>query len=268
MHCSTSPRGLYLAEAARPRSFDYQVANHKPVDEQLKMGRFELSDTEREAIITFILGLADQTPAAKYVHRPDRPQQAIAEGRKVLEKYACAECHTLGLERWTIERKTEHGRRAAAQHLRAPAQEEDDDGKPTSSSRFGSRPRSRGGPVGGADMVVPKAQLTAVRPPWGGTLARLLYPVVLEEARRSRSRAAEVEVWGWLPPSLVHEGAIVRPEWLFRYLLAPGAIRPAAVLRMPRFSLAPAEAWRWPTISPPPRCASIPTRPRRAPQAR
>ena len=97
-------------------------------------------------------------------------------------------------------------------------------------------------PVGGADVVVPQAQLTSVRPPRGGTLARLLYAVVLGEARRSGTSAAEVEAWGWVPPALVHEGAIVRPEWLFRYLLDPGVIRPAAVLRMPRFSLSAAEA--------------------------
>ena len=84
--------------------------------------------------------------------------------------------------------------------------------------------------------------LTAVRPPWGGRLARLLYPVVLAEARQSGSSAAEVEAWGWVPPALVHEGAIVQPDWLFRYLLTRRVIRPAAVLRMPRFNLSPAEA--------------------------
>ena len=49
---------------------------------------------------------------------------------------------------------------------------------------------------------------------------------------------------GLAPAGLVHEGAIVRPEWLFRYLLMPSVIRPAAVLRMPRFSLSAAEAAR------------------------
>ena len=136
--------GFIWQKLRMPRSFDYQVANHKPVDEQLKMGRFELSDTEREAIITFILGLADQTPAAKYVHRPDRPQQAIAEGRKVLEKYACAECHTLGLERWTIERKTELAGVPRLSISGARPRRKTTTASRPSSSRFGSRPRSRG----------------------------------------------------------------------------------------------------------------------------
>ena len=118
-----------------PRSFDYQVAVRKPVDEQLKMGRFELSDAEREAIITFILGLTDETPSpAQEIRliraRSGRRGQAITEGRKVLEKYACGECHTLGLERWTIGRKTELRACRGSRLSGALAQEEDDDGKP------------------------------------------------------------------------------------------------------------------------------------------
>ena len=51
-----------------------------------------------------------------------------------------------------------------------------------------------------------------------------------------------MEAWGWLPPPLVHEGKKVQPEWLFRFLLDPTPIRPAAVLRMPRFNLSRSEA--------------------------
>jgi hypothetical protein len=195
-------------------------------------------------VSTFILGLADDTPAAKYIHRPDRQHKAIAEGRKVLDKYACAECHTLGLDRWTIGRKTELSGVPRLSISGALAQDEDDDGKPIYFFTLWEPATIDGRvcPVGGADVVVPKAQLTSVRPPWGGTLARLLYPLVLDQARRSGTSAAEVEAWGWVPPSLVHEGAIVRPEWLFRYLLDPSVIRPAAVLRMPRFPLSAAEA--------------------------
>ncbi len=80
--------GLAWQKLRMPRSFDYQVANQKPFDEQLKMGRFELTDAQREAMITFLLGLADERPAAKYVYQPDRQQKAIVDGRKVLDKYA------------------------------------------------------------------------------------------------------------------------------------------------------------------------------------
>jgi cytochrome c2 len=236
--------GFLWQKLRMPRSFDYKLAQDKPFDSQLKMGRFELSDAQREAIVTFILGLGDETPAARYVYRPDRRREAIIAGRKVLDKYACAECHELGLEQWTLDGKTTLSGVPRLDLSGDVQQDEDDDGKPIMFFTLWEPARIAGHdfPVGGADVVVAKSQLGRVRQPWGGTLARLLYPVVLRQARQSGSSAAEVEAWGWLPPSLVHEGAIVRPEWLYRYLLDPTVIRPAAVLRMPRFNLLPDEA--------------------------
>jgi hypothetical protein len=51
-----------------------------------------------------------------------------------------------------------------------------------------------------------------------------------------------MEAWGWVPPPLVHEGAVVEPSWLYSYLLNPTPIRPAVVLRMPSYSLSTKEA--------------------------
>ncbi len=44
------------------------------------------------------------------------------------------------------------------------------------------------------------------------------------------------------PPQLLGVGARLRPQWLFDYLLAPGALRPWLQARMPNFRLTPAEA--------------------------
>ena len=84
-------------------------------------------------------------------------------------------------------------------------------------------------------------QLLARRPPRGGTLARLLYPVVLAQARAGGAAGAEAEAWGWLPPPLVGEGGKVQAPWLHDFLLSPTAIRPAAVLCMPRFNFSEKE---------------------------
>ena len=119
-------------------------------------------------------------------------------------------------------------------------------------------------PVGGADVVVPKARLTDVRPPWGGTLARLLYPVVLADARQSGSSAAEVEAWGWLPPTLgTTKGRSCSPSGCtaicsIRSDSAGGRVADAAVQ-----SLAGGSAERWPTISPPSRGSNTLIPPRR-----
>jgi hypothetical protein len=47
-----------------------------------------------------------------------------------------------------------------------------------------------------------------------------------------------------LPPPLVREGERVQPDWLYKFLLNPVAIRPEGymVLRMPRFNMSPEEA--------------------------
>jgi hypothetical protein len=50
------------------------------------------------------------------------------------------------------------------------------------------------------------------------------------------------EAWGWLPPPLHGEGRKVQTDWLHNFLLDPYPIRPAVVLRMPKFNMSPHEA--------------------------
>ena len=246
------------------------------------MGRFALSDAEVEAIATFVLGLVAEPPAARYVHQPQGRTQAIVEGRKVLDQYGCGECHVLGLERWTFQydpatfpapRETPEypflkpqvtAERLAASRAvdrrglcqvevigmpRVDAQgklleDEDDEGRPLYLFDLWEPAVIAGKvwSVGGAQVPVAKAQLTAVRAPWGGALARLLYPSVLAEAKAGGVTVADMAAWGWLPPPLAHEGRKVEPRWLHDYVLNPVPIRPAAVLRMPRYNLSSAEA--------------------------
>ena len=274
--------GFLWQKLRDPRSFDYRAIDTKTFNEQLLMGRFTLSDAEREAIATFVLGLVAEPPTASYVARPSPRQQAIVEGRKVLDRYGCAECHTLGLERWRVayDPQTFAPPAATAEFdflrpsvpaasLAASAQtnrsglghaelvgmprvdakgnllaDEDDDGRPLHFFTLGEPAAIAGQlwPVGGADVPVPAARIQRRWAPWGGTFARRLFPIVLAEARAAGSSAAELEAWGWVPPALAHEGAAVQPAWLYDYLLRPEPIRPAVALRMPQFRLSPEEA--------------------------
>jgi len=70
----------------------------------------------------------------------------------------------------------------------------------------------------------------------------MLFPVVLADARRAGSATVTAEAWGWLPPPLVDAGRKLKPAWLQQYLLNPTLVRPAAVLRMPRFNMSSEEA--------------------------
>jgi cytochrome c2 len=298
--------GFIWQKLRAPRSFDFKVAAEKGYNEWLTMGRFQLTDQQREAIATFVLGLVAEPPAERYVYRPEARQKAIVEGRKVLEKYACAQCHTLEMERWTFEfdpakfedpptvpdydflkpqvspeemaksLKTDNrglGSTEVAGMPRVDAQgrllvvdeDQDQQGRAVYQYSFmlwepavingklwtvgGASPLVCGPEItdgrlaaGRVDVTKWAARLTAIRPPVGGMLARLLYPAVLAEARASGRGPADGEAWGWLPPPLVGEGAKVQPAWLYDFLLAPERIRPSSVLRMPHFNLSPEEA--------------------------
>jgi cbb3-type cytochrome oxidase cytochrome c subunit len=76
-----------------------------------------------------------------------------------------------------------------------------------------------------------------VRAEIGGRLGRLLLPEVAEELRGSPSDA-----WSLLPPSLVRQGEMTRPEWTAGYLKDPYEIRPSVLLQMPRYHLPSIEA--------------------------
>ena len=122
--------GFLWQKLRMPRSFDYKIAEGKPFNEQLKMGRFELTDAQREAIITFILGLVDETPAAKYVYHPTaaqghrrRPQGArqVRLRRVPYAGVGALDDRSARLELWGVPRLDRSG---------ALQEDEDDDGKP------------------------------------------------------------------------------------------------------------------------------------------
>ncbi len=280
--------GFVWQKLRAPRSFDYQKAQNKPYTEWLLMGRFNFTPEEREQVITFVLGLVADPPAERYVYQPDPRRRAIVAGQKVLDKYACAECHTLQMERWTVEydpatfqapkaaadydfvkprftpeelaasKATDRRGKARVEVTGMPrldaegkpvvveGDEEDGQGEPLPMKSFVLwEPAALGGhvlPVGGADLLVYERQVVARRAPVGGTLARLLYPTALDQAKAAGVTVSGMEPWGWLPPPLVGEGRKARPAWLHQYLLNPTVIRPATVMRMPRFNLSPDEA--------------------------
>lgn len=275
--------GFLWQKLAAPRSFDYHVAGAKGYTNWLTMGRFQLDDAQREAIITFVLGLVGNAPE-RYVACRDGRRRALADGRKLIDEFACAECHVLALERWTveyapgklpppppIERFARFETEPAADELARSAQPdlrgqaraeligaprldtsgrlvEDEDAEGRSLHFFTLwRPAAIDGAAwaaGGAEVPVPVAARVARREPWGGRLARWLYPAAVEQLRAAGAQVALDAAWGWLPPPLVDEGAKVQNGWLIDYLVDPRPIRPSSLMRMPRYSLSIDEARR------------------------
>ena len=86
------------------------------------------------------------------------------------------------------------------------------------------------------------ALVTRRQPADGGVLARYLLTHVTRREKDINTNAKGTESWAWVPPPLVGEGLKVQTGWLHDFLLDPYPIRPAVVLRMPRFNMSPGEA--------------------------
>jgi cytochrome c2 len=95
--------GFLWQKLRYPRSFDYKTTRNKNFNERLRMPRFPFNEQQREAVMTFVLGLVKEPPAAKYLYKPDARQAAIIAGRKVLDRFNCAGCHTLRMEQWDFD---------------------------------------------------------------------------------------------------------------------------------------------------------------------
>jgi len=302
--------GFLWNKLNRPRSYDYKK-NEKPHKDRLRMPKFTFSLDDKkqsetiEAVMTFVLGLVADPPPTQYVYTPDTRQKQVIAGRKLLEKYNCGGCHTLGLERLDLVFKpgTDQLNIPSADHKFFPFQEPtatpeqvaasakldksareratlwgmfsrnkdtgeiavlDEDGSPVedpSAEPAGTKftyqfnnyePAVVDGkpvPVTPRSFIFPDSLMAKTGPGektvryWpakGGDLTRLLFPVVLRDAVTKPGNPSEA--FGWLPPPLFNEGRKVQTKWLHDFLLDPKPIRPAAVLRMPKFNMSSAEA--------------------------
>lgn len=64
------------------------------------MPQFPFNAEEREKVMTFILGLTSEPPADQFIYHPGPREEAIVQGRHVIDKYNCGGCHILDMERW------------------------------------------------------------------------------------------------------------------------------------------------------------------------
>ena len=286
--------GFLWQKLRAPRSYDYKKTENKSYNERYRMPKFPFDDKQREAVMTFVLGLVAEPPAPQFIYQPTPREAARQKGLVVAEQYNCGGCHTLAMDRWDIRYKPEslgpapsvvdypflsphftqqevaqslvtdkQGRRGASLVGMSVLNEQtgkpqlvDEDGVPIEDGDTEAvvhRPfmlwrdaliDGEARPVGAQNMLVPEDALRAGHhyPARGGDLAKLLFPVVIADEKQINPNVKGDDAWGWLPPSLVGEGRKVQSEWLYKFFLAPHAIRPAAVLRMPKFNFQSAEA--------------------------
>ena len=274
--------GFIWQKLREPRSYDYRMTENKDYIERLRMPKFNLSDKQREAVITFVLGLVAEPPAAQYVYKADPRRQAVLDGERLITKFNCDGCHTFRMETWEFDYKPFDPKddssfqpppkvvdyafekphftpkeladskkvdnrglgHATVTGMVNPELAEDDDGNPQYYFGLWRSLPINGQPwiVGGAEAPVLESRITNKIPPHGGNFARLLHPVALAMEQATNPNAKASDAWGWVPPPLVNEGIKVQTGWLHDFLLDPYQIRPAVVLRMPKFNMSSDEA--------------------------
>lgn len=285
--------GFLHQKLAEPRSYDYRMEDSRAWIDRQRMPQFRFSADEREAVMTFVLGLVAQPPRPRYVYQPGERRLAEIQGRELLDEYRCRGCHALRAQRWEIAFPpgtfpvppsqpsfplTEH--RFTAEELAASQQTDrrgllqasligqpliGQDGRPLVFDDWGDElfPEEQyedavleymfqlwqpvaleghGRHVGEAPLNIPAGLIALRSPSDGGFLTNYLLPHVVERQRQTNPQASGSQAWGWLPPPLHGQGARVQKPWLREYLLDPYPIRPAGLMRMPRYRLSRDEA--------------------------
>jgi len=99
--------GFLWQKLRQPRSYDYKKAENKSYNERYRMPQFPFDAKQREAVMTFVLGLVAEPPAPQFVHKPSPREEARLKGLVVAERYNCGGCHTLQMDRWDVRYKPE-----------------------------------------------------------------------------------------------------------------------------------------------------------------
>ncbi len=95
--------GFLWQKLREPRSYDYRKTESKSYHERLRMPKFNFTEEEIEAIMTFVLGLVADPPDEQYVFNPAPRRHAELEGKRVLQKYNCGGCHLIEMDRWQVD---------------------------------------------------------------------------------------------------------------------------------------------------------------------
>ncbi len=292
--------GFIWQKLKEPRSYDYAKARNKDsFNDRLRMPMFRFDDTEREAVITFVLGLVAEPPAYEFVYHPDAKKQALIAGHRALTKYNCVGCHIIDPETWTLEvpngvfeeqpsdptqtfpfmphqfTTSEIEASATPNPLRGTVTAHlqgmpeisgdsglqrilDEEGDEIDAEEKGTydpstliypfelwRPTLIDGfafQVGVVPLEIEASWIHRQRPTFGGDLTKWLLPRAVEIEKEANPQADGKQAYGWLPPPLIGQGNKVQTEWLHSFLLQPFKIRPAVLLRMPKFNMSPDEA--------------------------
>jgi cytochrome c2 len=229
--------------------------------------------------MTFVLGLTQEAPAAKYIYQPSPRQQAIVQGRHVLDKYNCAGCHILDMDRWDISYSpnqfeappttndypfvrpdvTPDQIKASLTTDRRGLLHVDLHGMPARDEKTGEPKMvdQEGVPIEADDKesarfyeFVPYQPVTVAGIPRAVGVQTLRIPAAADGSGPANGKAFAGhggDLAKYLYSRVIAEEKktnpnVVQADWLHDFLMDPTMIRPAVVLRMPNFHMSTDEA--------------------------
>ena len=275
--------GFLWQKLRQPRSYDYKTVETKSAyDDRLRMPKFPLSESEIDAIATFVVGLIAEPPATEYLYNPTGPAGAKIRGEQLIEQYNCSGCHILEMPK--IRYAADVDSLAASDtsgeypeavkllmELRPPRngltgakKTVTVDGEKKTLSMLElhglvtSTPNPEDSPEDQEYVVELWETLKLAGKDFLPTY-KFIFPAAnldaLVPARGGKyaewlvdrlvnnQQAKERSLaWQMAPPPLYKEGIKVQTPWLFNFLKNPGKIRHTTVLRMPRFNMSDNEA--------------------------
>ncbi len=265
-----------------PRSYDYNKLKAWDDKLRMPRFTFDPDPKKNaqaiEAVMTFVLGLvADDAIPPYYRNAPQGgPKLVKIEGAQALTKFNCTACHMTEVPRFVFDASktelpdpdaihgddfpvvkqvqaalTRPGSDKSGKHATIDAMLVDADvplevaGRtPDGASELALqlwRPALVDGKqyfIGDqVNVAVGAIDARASRPAVGGNFAELLVTHLMRQSSKTLR-----DLWARVPPPLVREGMKTQPAWLHQFLLNPIKIRPATVLRMPKFNLSNREA--------------------------
>ena len=274
--------GFLWQKLRQPRSYDYKMIETKAYDDRLRMPKFPFSESDIDAIATFVVGLVAEPPAPEYLHNPGGAKGAVIKGERLLERYNCTGCHMLELPKYRYATELdgltasnpadEYPEAVALLKKLRPAQNGLTGHTKAVKTADGVKNlpiiQFHGMTVSAPDPEdSPEDQEYTVET-WDNLnidgkeifpTTRFTFPALnldgIDPARGGAYAEWLVKrlltnkvvdqqnlAWQMSPPPLFKEGTKVQTPWLFNFLRNPGRVRHTTVLRMPRFNMSDAEA--------------------------
>lgn len=227
----------WLAQKLRaPRSYDR--GRDKPALDKWRMPNFGLSESDIQAISTYVIGLVKtgDVPPSR-MHQLAGRSKTLEDGWHAIRSNNCVGCHVFEMEKVSYRNESTKGVSEVSGLVTS-----DDPADETISIQLWElapgidKETPTAGRSGDVVTIERKHVLSRERAVGGGIIPALYARYKEKESKDS------TEAFAYVPPVLYGEGDKVRASWAHGFLKEPYTIRPQLKVHMPNFGLTDREA--------------------------